>query len=839
MAYKVPQPKNVPQGVLDAQNAADVLERELILSMAKFYHFYLSMREIICPYDATTASYRSDFSVDRYNILFKALDQFYRRYDHKTNVPEEFGIPLPQLQACLANWITRGSIPTDMGEKLVEELADPAFFDSLTLEGANTLAECDQFSAWLKHRLTQQAFAAMSSQKHLGQLTLEKLEETVAAAKQATSSMRTDLIMNGSFMYGKRMVLPRVALPGFPKLMTAIGGGFFWGDSTLIAAINAGGKCHGIDTPIMMFDGSIKMVQDVRVGDQLMGADSKPRNVLNLARGQEEMFKVIPKKGEAWTCNRSHVLSLQAGGSQQGHTKGQTISVTVDDYLTKSSSWKNLFKLWRAPVQFPECRVPHDPYVVGVWIGNGGRHHSNVTVSDTCPETEAYLRRWADDNNMLIRDEPGRGCRTLHFRNRVRSNEQSEMRDIAELCQHEGRKIIPDAYLRNSRAVRLGVLAGLLDTDGYYHHGHYEIISVYPDLAKQIMYLARSLGYAAYSIPKTGTIKSSGFVGHYTRVTISGDFAELPILTARKKPEPRKKNKSVLRVGFEVQSLGLGDYYGFELDGDHLYLLGDFTVTHNTVLAMQFADEFVQLGYRVAVFTTERRPDELFVRSACNRMSVDITRMTKMHVVNPLEPTEQAFIPEWVFKDPQLSIIAKDMDMVYSNNMKYVDWSRGQGMNAIANFEAAMTTLERSGFDPHVVIFDWIGGGVDTIKDADILRHVFTGTAEVLVSHGKRTNRIMIAMAQLDKNKVTGTTAVIEQHMISESKAMLNNQTNVIGLTTMMDKKAGADTSAIRVFQNMCLAKSTRGLSGQVIPIELQFAHQRIVESTRIPNHHR
>jgi hypothetical protein len=41
------------------------------------------------------------------------------------------------------------------------------------------------------------------------------------------------------------------------------------------------GKCMGINTPIMMFDGTIKMVQDVEEGDLLMGDDSTQRKVLS------------------------------------------------------------------------------------------------------------------------------------------------------------------------------------------------------------------------------------------------------------------------------------------------------------------------------------------------------------------------------------------------------------------------------------------------------------------------------------------------------------------------------------------------------------------------------
>jgi phage/plasmid-associated DNA primase len=72
-----------------------------------------------------------------------------------------------------------------------------------------------------------------------------------------------------------------------------------------------GGGCHAIDTPIRMFDGSIKMVQDVEVGDKLMGDDNTSRQVQELFRGTDEMYRILPKKGESFEVNKDHVLSLR------------------------------------------------------------------------------------------------------------------------------------------------------------------------------------------------------------------------------------------------------------------------------------------------------------------------------------------------------------------------------------------------------------------------------------------------------------------------------------------------------------------------------------------------
>ncbi|EIC9656856.1 hypothetical protein LAU82_004559, partial [Salmonella enterica subsp. enterica serovar Enteritidis] len=59
------------------------------------------------------------------------------------------------------------------------------------------------------------------------------------------------------------------------------------------------GKCLKRGTEVIMFDGTTKKVEDVIVGDVLMGPDSTPRNVLSLGRGREMMYEVKPRKGES------------------------------------------------------------------------------------------------------------------------------------------------------------------------------------------------------------------------------------------------------------------------------------------------------------------------------------------------------------------------------------------------------------------------------------------------------------------------------------------------------------------------------------------------------------
>lgn len=374
-----------------------------------------------------------------------------------------------------------------------------------------------------------------------------------------------------------------------------------YNSSGVLALPTGAGKCHGKGTKILMFDGSIKNVEDIKVGEQLMGPDSKPRNVLSLARGIDEMFLISPIKGESWTCNKSHVLSLKATQEGRGVNRG-VINIPLDEYLNKSKTFKHVMKQWRVGVEFENQSTYIDPYIIGLWLGDGTKKSPCITNSD--PEIIKELESFADKNGLKILRVPGNNTTMHNFYPPYLSGTKFNILKSAMVdCIVNDEKRIPLEYLINDRDVRLQLLSGLLDSDGYYHRCGYEIITKYDGLKDDILFLARSLGFAAYSSIKIGRIKSTGFEGKYHRITINGKTDVIPCKVERKKALKRKMKKDVLKMGFKVIPQGIGEYYGFELDGDGLYLLGDFTVTHNTRCALYWAKllnkPFIVLVHRV------------------------------------------------------------------------------------------------------------------------------------------------------------------------------------------------------------------------------------------------
>ena len=414
------------------------------------------------------------------------------------------------------------------------------------------------------------------------------------------------------------------------------------------------GKCHALNTPILMHDGSIKMVQDVLEGDKLMGDDSKPRTVLSLARGQDTLYDIIPVKGEKYTVNSEHILCLKYSGTgsisyiknqpilpykaahidnktikvkaksfatreeaehylRQFNDDDRTIEIEVKDYLKLSPSLKRELKGYRKGVEFSHKPVDFDPYIIGLWLGDGSQRGPVITSQDS-----KILK-------YLMNELPIYGLKLVYqsqYDYRISGDGTTNSNALIDALRKYNlldNKHIPYEYKCTDRANRLLMLAGLIDTDGSYDiKGKcYEITQKSTVLANDILFLVRSLGFAAYNkkCNKSWTYKGIKKTNEYNRIVFSGNgLEEIPVQLTRKMAESRCQIKDVLVTGIKVEkATDLGDYYGFTLDGNCRYLLGDFTVTHNTCSAIAAATStYEREGYTILWVTRNTLKSDVY-----------------------------------------------------------------------------------------------------------------------------------------------------------------------------------------------------------------------------------
>jgi superfamily II DNA or RNA helicase len=358
--------------------------------------------------------------------------------------------------------------------------------------------------------------------------------------------------------------------------------------AVLMQLATGGGKCLGRGTPVLMFDGSVRPVEDVRPGDQIMGPDSTPRNVLSTCSGSEMLYRVTPTKGDPYVVNESHVLSLRqtnrmAEPTYPCYRNRGVVNLSVREYLEKSAYWKHTHKGWRAAVDFPT--KPHPAalpaYFLGLWLGDGMSKAPAITTAD--PEVIVYLNEFVQSCELRLRynfGQSGAAVDAFIVGKKGQSNIVTEALRAYDLLHN---KHIPHAYKTGDREQRLQLLAGLMDSDGSYTGKGYDYITKLRTLADDVAFVARSLGFSAHVSPCQKS-SQNGTAAEYYRLCISGDVNQIPCRVERKKAKPRVQKKSVLVTGIKVEPVGVGEYFGFEIDGDRLFLLGDFTVTHNTVI---------------------------------------------------------------------------------------------------------------------------------------------------------------------------------------------------------------------------------------------------------------
>ena len=266
-------------------------------------------------------------------------------------------------------------------------------------------------------------------------------------------------------------------------------------NNALLIGESGVGKCLAKGTKILMFDGTFKNVEDIVIGDLLMGIDSTPRKVLNLGSGFDEMYEIHQRNGITYTVNSGHILSLK-------DKNNFTHNISIKDYLNLSEKEKCDLKGYKPYIIiFPEKPVITDPYDIGF--------------------------------NLIDK--------------------------------------IPSQYKLNCVKIRLKLLSGIIDSIGAKIKNGFKIHTNNLNLLNDIKFLCNSIGLY---------IKC-----HKNSIDIFGG----PKMSLEHLSLNKLDTSHIKKLFFdtkmeitEVKPIGKDEYFGFVIDNDRLFILEDFTVTHNT-----------------------------------------------------------------------------------------------------------------------------------------------------------------------------------------------------------------------------------------------------------------
>jgi hypothetical protein len=322
------------------------------------------------------------------------------------------------------------------------------------------------------------------------------------------------------------------------------------------------GKCHAKGTAIMLYSGLYKSVENIQVGELLMGDDGTPRTVLSLATGLETMVEITAEDGWRTTCNLSHILCLR-------NEEGVVAHVSAAEYIDKRAAW-NGWGLYRSAIERHGLRHEIDnPYALGLAVSIGDLAWEEVAalrvvrfapvktrtefmcgLLDGCAKsTEAgYILPISDKNTLLILQEiawsMGWGARMLRidaasggefWHGKRKRGFDAPQSDVASADDNVHSSIVGVAPAVDNRS------------------------AAYPSRAKHSLFLC---------------IRNTH---------------KLSLLLL---PERCFPPQNLL---FRVRKKRTDRYYGFEISGNRRYLLHGYMVTHNTLCGVAVSQRFIQI----------------------------------------------------------------------------------------------------------------------------------------------------------------------------------------------------------------------------------------------------
>lgn len=437
----------------------------------------------------------------------------------------------------------------------------------------------------------------------------------------AQAQERADQVLE----YSKQQRIPT----GFPEIDKIMYGGLSTVEElvVIIARTNSG-KAQPLWSNVLTPTGWKKM-GDVKVGDVLVGKNNDNGRVVQIfPQGEVDYYRVNFDDGTFVECCGNHLWEVL--DSQRRRTEDPNyekfLTLTTDEIRNSLDRRYSVELCGQVEFDVTFDRDNElDPYLLGVLLGDGGLRDGGVVLH--CPDEEVW--------NNILPVLSKYGChRGGKNNNRISGdvwNHNFVKDKLAEygLLGHKSvDKFIPHQYLTAPIDVRLSLLSGLLDTDGYAikNSPTWEFDTASDRLAKDFDELARSLGLfvhkhskskSGYKTPDGVYHKCSGVWHFLCRSTFNPFRLErkgrrwsyrTEVMNRSRLRRNCKKIKSVDYVGkTECQCVLLDNW-------THTYITDGYTVTHNTWILTKMMETAQANGFPVLYYSPEMQSSLLSTR---------------------------------------------------------------------------------------------------------------------------------------------------------------------------------------------------------------------------------
>ena len=348
------------------------------------------------------------------------------------------------------------------------------------------------------------------------------------------------------------------------------------------------GKALTLDTPILTPNG-FKLMGDLNVGDIIYGPDGKKTNIKFITETMydHKLYEVIFENGEIIKCDADHLWLVNYTNSNKH--KSDMILTTSDmkNIQNRISKWNKPSRLYikmSQAIEFEPQQVPIDPYVLGLWLGDGSRCDGRITSHIN--DYHFYKSILEQKNYTISNFRPDkRRPNTGGF------NIEGLIKKLKNI-NLKNNKHIPDIYYFNSVEVRLELIRGLMDSDGYCHtRGGCVFYQSNYAMIRDVQKILISLGIKT-SISEKKTYRKTCYGISFNSSQYS--YFKLPRKLERQKTSKHHPKNTKIYIR-EINEIKSEPVRCLQVDNkEHLFLCGNSLIpTHNTTAYSIFATHYI------------------------------------------------------------------------------------------------------------------------------------------------------------------------------------------------------------------------------------------------------
>ena len=397
-----------------------------------------------------------------------------------------------------------------------------------------------------------------------------------------------------------------------------------WNPDIDIVFVNAKagtGKAQPKDTPIPTPNGW-KDLGDIKVGDYVFDRHGKPTLVSGVfEQGKQRAYRVVLSDGRSTICAGEHLWSYYpSSGSLQNKLITETLNSMMQRSIKneRTGSGNRYAIPLNSPVEYAAKDFTVDPYVVGVFLGDGcckSRQLSLSSADEEIPNEVAKLigaiPHKNSEANYTWTFYLSESNREHFIANGLRKDTKKWRTDLLfdglpEITRCSSEKRIPEVYKFGSVEQRYSLLQGLFDTDGsIVRNGdryHVRFTSTSSGLAKDVVEVINSLGYCATIKERSRENRNIEYTVHarvpnsdknkFFRLARKKEIALNAMRCDNYHKYDRTQIVDIIDLGYECDMVCI-----YVENDEHLYLTNDYIVTHNTTIAVGVANMLVHYGF--------------------------------------------------------------------------------------------------------------------------------------------------------------------------------------------------------------------------------------------------